>query len=291
MYLYVNGEIKPDHDVRISPYEHGFLYGAGLFETFRTYGGEPFLLKDHLARLEAGARELAVELPASFEEEIRQAAADLLEANQLEDAYFRLNVSGGAEGVGLPAAIYGEPLTILYIKPLPDFLPEQKEVRTLKLRRNSPEGAVRRKSHHYLNNILAKREIQEHGNTEGIFLTENGVLSEGITSNLFFVKKDQLYTPDESCGCLNGITSRFVKAIAEELGLRVVEGRFSLKKALEADEVFLTNSIQEIVPVSAWDEHFFPGSSGEKTTLLQSVYRYAADRTENPNRKPGGNDE
>ncbi|SDO62769.1 aminodeoxychorismate lyase [Alkalicoccus daliensis] len=279
MFLYVNGEIKKDKDIHISPYEHGFLYGAGLFETFRTYEGVPFLLTDHMDRLKEGAGELNVKLPSSLETDIREAVPALLKANGWKDGYFRLNISGGAEGVGLPATSYNHPLCILYVKPLPAEMPDEKKGATLQLRRNSPEGEVRRKSHHYWNNILAKRELGEQPGTEGIFLTEAGVVSEGITSNIFFVKNEKLFTPDESCGCLRGITGRFVQHAALALGLEVYEGRFSLKEAQQAEEVFVTNSIQEIIPLSSWDDISYPGASGPVTKNLQKIYSSAIRST------------
>lgn len=278
MYLYVNGEVKQDTDIHISPYEHGFLYGAGLFETFRTYEGTPFLFTDHINRLIQGAGELEMELPSSLEKDIRQAVPQLLEANQLTDAYFRLNVSAGAEGVGLPAEKYRDPLIILYIKPLPEKMANEKKVRTLTLRRNSPEGSERRKSHHYWNNILGKREIGNVPDTEGIFLTDAGAVSEGVTSNIFFVKDGSLFTPDESCGCLNGITAQFVQHAALAMGLHVYQGRFPLKAAQRADEIFLTNSIQEIIAVTEWDGKQYPGASGAVTQALQHVYKQAVGK-------------
>lgn len=279
MYLYVNGEIQAAHAVSISPYEHGFLYGAGLFETFRTYGGHPFLLKDHLARLRSGAAEYALQLPDSLEEEVRLAVQKLLKANHLADGYFRLNVSGGAEGIGLTAADYETPRIMVYVKPLPEARAEEKQLQTLKLRRNTPEGSVRRKSHHYMNNILAKRETGASG-AEGIFLTEDGVLSEGTVSNLFFINGKTIYTPDVSCSCLPGITARFVLELSAALGYRTVEGRFPKKKALRAEEIFVTNSIQEIVPVSSWDEKKFPGKKGDNTRRLQEAYERAVQLSE-----------
>jgi 4-amino-4-deoxychorismate lyase len=275
MYLYVDGEIVPDHAAVISPYEHGFLYGAGLFETFRTYGGRPFLLKDHLTRLQEGAEEYGLCLPEDLEEEVHRAVAELLHTNELEDGYFRLNVSGGAEGVGLTAGVYENPRIIIYVKPLPPVQMQEKKLQTLKIRRNTPEGSVRRKSHHYMNNILAKRETGASGNVEGLFLTKKNRLSEGTVSNLFFVKQKTIHTPDTSCSCLPGVTSRFVQELASALGYTVKEGSFYPKHMWNADEIFVTNSIQEIVPVFSWDDRPFPGKEGKITRELQSAYREA----------------
>ncbi|TVP87625.1 MAG: 4-amino-4-deoxychorismate lyase [Alkalicoccus sp.] len=275
MYLYVNGEIVPDHAAVISPYEHGFLYGAGLFETFRTYGGRPFLLKDHLTRLRQGAEEYGLCLPDDLEDEVIRAVAELLKANELKEGYFRLNVSGGAEGIGLTAEVYENPRIIIYVKPLPVVQKEEKKLQTLKVRRNTPEGSVRRKSHHYMNNILAKRETGASGDVEGLFLTENNRLSEGTVSNLFFIKQKTIHTPDASCSCLPGVTARFVLELASALGYQVKEGSFHPKNMRNADEIFVTNSIQEIVPVFLWDDRTFPGKEGRITCELQSAYRRA----------------
>ncbi|MFC4737786.1 aminodeoxychorismate lyase [Bacillus daqingensis] len=278
MYLYVNGTIQDDKEIRISPYEHGFLYGAGLFETFRTYGGHPFLFSDHIRRLEEGAAELGLVLPAALEQDIRLAVPKLLERNGMADGYFRLNVSAGAEGVGLPQEPYRSPLIILYVKALPNQAAQEKVAVTLQLRRSSPEGAVRRKSHHYWNNILAKREVGKHA-AEGIFLDAAGAVSESITSNLFFTDGHTLYTPDPSTGCLPGVTAGFVRHAARALGMQVEQGRYPLQKALRAEEAFLTNSIQEIVPLKRWDDTIFPGKRGPVARSLQRVYKQAAEKT------------
>ncbi|NJP39338.1 aminodeoxychorismate lyase [Alkalicoccus luteus] len=278
MYLYVNGTIQDDKEIRISPYEHGFLYGAGLFETFRTYEGRPFLLTDHVHRLQEGAAELELELPETLERDIRGAIPQLLERNGLTDGYFRLNVSAGAEGVGLPQEPYRCPLVILYVKPLPESFAEEKEAVTLQLRRSSPEGEIRRKSHHYWNNILAKREVGKHA-AEGIFLDAAGAVSESITSNLFFTDGHTLYTPDPSTGCLPGVTAGFIGHAARALGMRVEQGRYPLQQALRAEEAFLTNSIQEIVPLKRWDDTIFPGKRGPVARSLQRVYEQAAEKT------------
>ncbi|HZG73811.1 MAG TPA: aminotransferase class IV, partial [Chondromyces sp.] len=125
----------------------------------------------------------------------------------------------------------------------------EKEGVILKLKRNTPETADRLKSHHYLNNIAAKREIGMDPNKEGIFLTEDGYIAEGIVSNLFWVKKGQLFTPAVGTGILNGITRQFIISLCSKLNIPVKEGYFTLNELLDAEEAFFTNSIQEIVKV------------------------------------------
>ncbi|CAM3988791.1 aminotransferase class IV [Alkalicoccus chagannorensis] len=276
MHHYVNGRIRHERHLFVSPLEHGFLYGAGLFETFRTYSGVPFLLDDHFARLEAGAEELEIVLPEDWRHSIRRAIPKLLRRNRLADAYIRLNVSARGEGIGLPAAPYTDPLQLMLMKKLPEAMPASRPLVTLQTRRNRPEGSVRRKSHHYGNNIIGKRETNTYdAQAEGLFLDDRGAVSEGVTSNVFFVHGSTLKTPDASCGCLPGVTAVFVQALAEEAGWTVRTGRFSPGEAAEADEVFLTNSIQEIVPVSSWDGSPLPGAAGTVTGSLQQLYQRA----------------
>lgn len=185
MYVYINGTIVSSEQAAVSVFDHGYLYGLGLFETFRIYEGHPFLMDDHFHRLYEGLRQMGIEWEMS-KEEILELLASLLEANQLRDAYVRWNVSAGAEELGLYADTYREPTLIVYMKPLPSTIFREKEAVVLKQRRNSPEGKWRLKSHHFLNNHLAKREIGSTSGREGIFLNEEGYLAEGIVSNLFF---------------------------------------------------------------------------------------------------------
>jgi 4-amino-4-deoxychorismate lyase len=270
--VYCNGKYIPSDEVKISPFDHGFLYGLGLFETFRIYHAHPFLLDDHLTRLNEGLRTLNIK--AEYRrEDILPILNKLLEANSLENAYVRLNVSAGAGEIGLQSTEYEHPNLLVFMKPLgaPSEMAEKKLV-LLNLRRNTPEGDIRLKSHHYLNNILAKREIGASSEVEGIFLTKEGCLAEGIVSNLFWIEGDTLFTPSVQTGILNGITRQFVMKMAGKLELRVEEGFYRQEALLEADELFVTNSIQEIVPVSLFGEKAFPGKEGRMVQALFGLY-------------------
>ncbi|MFL6554565.1 MAG: aminotransferase class IV, partial [Bacillus sp. (in: firmicutes)] len=167
MVIYLNGQFLKKEDAMISPLDHGFLYGMGLFETFRVYEGFPFLLDDHLARLNQGLEVLNINY-RFHREETNRILQDLLKINNLSNAYIRLNVSAGIGDVGLQVEPYKEPNILIFPKPLPlaGELSEKKAV-LLKLRRNSPEGIERVKSHHFMNNILAKREIGNAADIEG----------------------------------------------------------------------------------------------------------------------------
>lgn len=274
----------------VSVYDHGFLYGMGLFETFRTYGGHPFLLEWHLERLASGCRELDIGYEPDLEA-WKQRIARLLEVNQLADAYFRLTVTAGVDMLGLPAGSYEKPEEVLYAKPLPPMNPavyhEGKALQLLQLRRSTPEGAVRLKSLHYMNNILAKKEMIRYpwaDGAEGLFLDTGGRLCEGIVSNVFFVRFGVLHTPAVETGLLPGVTRRMVMAIAEREGVAVSEGLYDWADLLEADEAFVTNSIQELVPITTlFDEtgaaqRVGLGTVGPMTQRLLQAYGEAAAR-------------
>lgn len=290
MNIAVNGALCASDKAVISVYDHGFLYGMGVFETFRTYGGRPFLLPEHLERLAAGARELGIPYKPDL---VRLTALvkDLLQANTLADAYFRLSVSAGEEPLGLPGDSYSRPAEILYVKPLP---PERnpaewaagRPLQLLETRRNTPEGERRLKSFHYMNSIFGKRELARYPwatGAEGVFLDDCGFISEGTVSNLFFIQGGTLYTPAAETNILEGITRDWVLRHAAEAGLEVEEGFYTWEMLLEADEIFLTNSVQELMPVtSLYDPEgnglvISGGTAGERTAQLAALYRLAAE--------------
>ncbi|MCR8645839.1 aminodeoxychorismate lyase [Paenibacillus sp. N1-5-1-14] len=257
MKISLNGRLIDDQEAVISIYDHGFLYGMGLFETFRTYEGRPFLLAQHLERLTAGCEELGI----SFEpdqERVHELVQSLLQANGLEDGYFRYTITAGDDLLGLPGHSYERPTEILYVKGLPPRNRQQmrqgKALQLLDLRRNTPEGTVRLKSLHYMNNILAKREMLQYpwtaaSTVEGLMLTEEGYVAEGIVSNIFFVSEGKLCTPALTTGILPGITRQFIMDIAVEAGVSIEEGLYTVEQLQQADEILMTNSIQEISPV------------------------------------------
>lgn len=272
MYVYINGRFVKKDEVAISPFDHGFLYGLGVFETFRIYNGHPFLLDDHLERLNEGLEMLNID--ATFtRQDVLPILENLIDKNSLSDAYIRFNVSAGNGEIGLQTDRYTEPNIIIFSKPLPPAgRMAEKQAVLLELKRNTPEGGERLKSHHYLNNVLAKREVGSDPNKEGIFLTEDGYLSEGIVSNMFWYKEGILYTPDISTGILNGITRRFVIDLARAAGVEVREGFYKPEEASAAQELFLTNSIQEIVPVTEFAGKSYPGKQGELVKNLFKQY-------------------
>ncbi|WP_199624085.1 aminotransferase class IV [Paenibacillus alkalitolerans] len=257
MKLWLNGKIMNEEEAVIPVSDHGFLYGMGLFETFRTYGGEAFLLDRHLERLAEGCRALRIEYEPQ-EPEIRNAVSKLLASGGLSDAYVRLTVSAGPAPLGLPGAGgYSTPNVLMHIKELPR-VPSDPELRAkvlikLTLPRSSPEHAVRLKSFQFMNNVFGKWEVLSKAGTldaEGLFLNGKGYVAEGVVSNVFFVRGSVLATPSLATGCLPGVTRSFVMELARGIGMSAEEGFYRWEQLLEADEVFITNSVQEIVPVS-----------------------------------------
>jgi 4-amino-4-deoxychorismate lyase len=290
MKIALNGRICEEREAVISVYDHGFLYGLGLFETFRTYSGRPFLLEEHLRRLSAGCEELGIRYVPD-PGETSKLIGQLLSDNGLTDAYIRLSVSAGVEQLGLPAADYESPNVILYMKPLPLRDPlvyeHGKAVQRLALPRNSPEGTVRFKSFHYMNNILAKREMRSYPwatGAEGIFLDGRGYVAEGIVSNLFWIRQGAVFTPSLDTGILPGITREYVIGAAVRTGMAVNEGLYVWEEVMQADEAFLTNSVQELVPVcrgydgSGREWTIGQGIPGPWTRKLMEEYRTAATR-------------
>lgn len=294
-YIGVNGTPTLAAEAVISVMDHGFMYGVGLFETFRTYGGRPFLLERHLERLRQGCQSLGIHYDGDSDQVLAE-IQQLLEVNGLEEGYCRLTVSAGVGPLGLPSDDYNKPTVILYVKSLSNpgasLYTQGKQLWRLKTRRNTPEGEVRFKSLHYMNNILAKRELSQYKlnsdiAVEGLQLTEKGYLAEGIVSNLFFVHGGTLYTPDIGNGILPGITRAIVLEMAKEFGMDKQEGQYTWEMLREADEIFVTNSIQELVPVT---KLVVPEGSKESSHLVgNGLIGPITDNLLNSYRKKVGN--
>lgn len=271
MLCWMNGEYIDSSQLRISPFDHGFLYGLGFFETFRTYEGKAPFLPEHMKRLETALQHFHIQLPYTMEE--LQVVIERLNEASGGDGYFRLNVSAGPHDIGLQPTDYTEPTVILFRKPLSERpRGKTKEGIWLETSRNTAEGVHRFKSHHYGNNVLARFEVPNLADYEGIFLTEEGFVAEGITSNIFWVKHDILYTPSLTIGILGGITRNSVMAIATGLGLTVKEGEYKAAVLEQAEECFVTNAVQELVPIGQIGSTVFKGTEGPVYNRLHDAY-------------------
>jgi 4-amino-4-deoxychorismate lyase len=269
MICFHNGDYVEAEALKISPFDHGFLYGLGVFETLRTYDGQPFLWDAHFVRLERALLAYHIKLPYTSDE-LRDVIMQLNVRNGGGDGYFRVNVSAGDAGIGLANTVYDNPNVIIFRKPLE--LPPRgtaKEATWLKTVRNTPEQAERFKSHHYANNIVARFEVPSLKEMEGFFVNDKGFVAEGITSNIFWVTDGTIYTPSIETGILPGITRAHVLTLVD-----VVEGEFTKSAVEQADECFVTTSIQEIIPIHRLDDHTFLGKEGP---VYQQVHaRYVA---------------
>lgn len=273
MYIYLNGDyIKPE-EARISVFDHGYLYGLGVFETFRVYKGHPFLLKDHLARLGRSLSELEIRTHLDFDK-VNSIISSLLALNSLqdEDVSVRLNVSAGDGGNMLADQSYENPTVLCFMRKLPQTVAPVKTGKILTVKRNTPEGSFRMKSHHYMNNFFGKKETGNSPLLEGIFLTEKGHVAEGIVSNLFWAKAGKVYTPSLETGILGGITRKFVLTLLKKLHIPFEEGFYTADEMLAADEVFAVNSVQEIVPFKEIETAVLRGREGPMAALLMENY-------------------
>lgn len=282
-----NSKQYDQHATVISPYDHGFLYGMGVFETWRTYGGKSFLFDRHIARLQNSLDAIGICWQADSDRIAAEVTA-LLTENALTDAYVRLSVSAGIEPLGLPAGEYTNPNELILVKPVgnqPISATPSKAIQLLRTKRLVPETDIRIKSFHYMNSILGKQEMMNYPwatQAEGIMLDSVGDVAEGITSNIFIVKQGRIITPPLHTGILPGITRQFVMEIALENGLEVEQVRFNWSDLLQADEVFITNSVQAIVPIHCvfdQDGHTTSVSiDGSVTKSLQVAYELAVQR-------------
>ena len=248
--VYLNGELLPRSRARISPFDHGFLYGYALFETMRARGRRIFRLHSHLERLSSSANMLGLPLPPL---DLEKACYEVLSANELDDARIRLTVSiGEGESVPDPPA---DPVPTVFIMGAPYNPPPVEKYRegykavVSKIRQNSKSPVARLKSANYLNNVLARREAKAAGADEAVLLNERGLLCEGSTGNVFLLYRGVLVTPNVESGCLPGITRQAVIELAAEMRTGVEQREVRLEELLQADEAFLTNSLLGLMPL------------------------------------------
>jgi 4-amino-4-deoxychorismate lyase len=250
--MMLNGELVQEADAKISVFDHGLLYGVGAFETLRIYDGHPFLLPAHLLRLHQALERMKIQRPHTEQEWLTQIQV-VCQENELQNGSVRLSVTAGVECLGLSTRFYRNPTTLIFARPL-SFDPVHlfqvgKELQVVSVLRQAPGGVESFKTHNYLNSILARQALENFPAVEGLMLTAEGFLAEGIMSNLFFIIKESIYTPDVGLGILDGVTRKFVIKLARELGYPVEEGCYTLAHLQRADEIFITSSLQEIVPV------------------------------------------
>jgi len=253
LLVYIDGEYYPKSQAKISVYDHGLLYGDGVFEGIRAYNGVVFKLKEHIDRLYRSAHAIMLQIPVSKEEMIK-IVLETLRKNQLKDAYIRLVVTRGVGDLGLDPRKCQKPTIIVITDTIALHKSEAKEkgiTAMLTWVKRDPVDATTHeiKSLNYLNSILAKIEANINGVDEAICLDKNGYICEGVAENIFIVKNGKIYTPPSYTGALPGITAEAVKELAKSLGYEVIEKNITPYELFTADEVFFTGTAAEIIPV------------------------------------------
>ncbi|WP_226005401.1 aminotransferase class IV [Natrinema salinisoli] len=256
---HVDGELVPASEATVSVDDRGFRYGDAAFETMRAYGGTIFAWDEHVERLERTCETLSLEhgLDAS---DLRERIDETLAANDLADAYVRLSITRGVQPGKLTPQPEVDPTVVIYVKPLPrgglkgdpvwDGPATVGTVETRRIPNESLPAAA--KTHNYLNGILARAELGDEAD-EALMCDLEGEITEGATSNLFFVRDGTLHTPTTDGPVLPGITREIVLELAREDGVSVREGRYEPADVLGADEAFLTNRTWELRPIATLD--------------------------------------
>ncbi len=253
LQIYIDGQYYPKSQAKISVYDHGFLYGDGVFEGIRVYNGVVFKLKEHVDRLYRSAHAITLKMPLSKEEMI-QATLETLRKNKLKDSYIRLVVSRGVGDLGLDPRKCPKASVIIITDQISIRAGNAKETGVTAMiswvRRNPVDATTHEiKSLNYLNSILAKIEANACGADEAICLEENGCIAEGVGENVFIVKNGELITPPTSTGALAGITAEAVAKLAAELGLKLTVANLTPFMLFTADEAFFTGTAMEVIPI------------------------------------------
>jgi len=255
--VYINGKLYDKPDAKISVYDHGLLYGDGVFEGIRVYSAKVFRLKEHVDRLWDSARHIGLEIPLSREQMV-EAVLDTVKANNKIDGYIRLIVTRGAGTLGLDPRKTSDPQIIIIVDDITMYPTELydngMEIVTAATIRNHPNATNPRiKSLNYLNNILAKMEGIRAGCQEALMLNHKGEVSEATDDNVFIVKRGVLLTPPIDAGILEGITRNAVMELAKQASVPVKEQSLTRHDVYAADECFLTGTAAEVIAVVKCD--------------------------------------
>lgn len=285
--VYLEGQYLPMSEAKIPVLDHGVLYGDGIFEGIRAYGGRVFKLAQHMERFESAAKAIQLELPLPIGE-ITEIVLETCRRNDLVDGYIRLVCTRGADGLGLYPHPSAHPPRLFCIAGQVALYSEEAYRRGLKvvtshLRRNNATIVNPQiKSLNYLNNILASIEARRYGADEALLLNSEGLVTECTGDNIFIVKKGVIYTPPIWLGTLDGITRSVVLEIGQKMGYTVKEAPFTHFDVLNADEAFLTGTAAEIIALTELDgQPIADGVAGEITLALLHEFREYTKREEN----------
>lgn len=286
MKIYMNNKLVDREEAKVSVFDHGLLYGDGIFEGIRLYDGCVFKLEEHLERLQLSAKAIMLDMPWT-NQEMADAVCETCRANNLKSGYIRLVVTRGEGSLGLSIKNCNDPQLIIIADKIQlypqEFYEQGLRIITVPTRRCSPAAlppAV--KSLNYLNNILAKIEAQHLGYHEAIMLNDEGYVAECTGDNIFILQKGELVTPFTSTGALRGITRDTVLEIAEDLGIQWREANMTRYDVWNAEEVFLTGTAAEIIPIVEIDARIIgSGKPGETTSKFLDAFhqRVSVDGT------------
>jgi len=278
LVTYVNGTFVPKDEAKISVYDHGYLYGDGIFEGIRVYGGRVFRLEQHLDRLYESARYLMLDIPLA-RDELRAAILETVRRSGLRDAYIRPVISRGVGDLGLDPRKCKTPTVVIIVDTI-QLYPKDAYERGLRMitattRKIRPDAlSPQAKSLNYLSNIMARMEANQAGVDEAVMLNSEGYVCECSADNLFLVRESEVWTPPPYVGILKGITRGAVIELARELGVLLMERVFTLHDIYTADECFLTGTGAEVGPVVEVDgRKIAEGRPGAITLRLIAAFR------------------
>lgn len=277
-WIFLGGQFVKKEEAVVSVYDHGFLYGDGVFEGIRVYDGNVFKLEAHLKRLYESAQSIMIQIPYT-KEEMTQYIVETIRKNQLQTAYIRLVVSRGVGNLGLDPRSCSQPSVIIIAEEL-SMYPKEFYQRGIKIasvpsRRNRPDVlSPQVKSLNYLNNILVKIEANQAGVEEALMLNDQGYVTEGSADNIFIVKNETIYTPPVYLGALEGVTRNAIIEIAKKKQFELKETPFTRHDVYTADEVFLTGTAVEVIAVIEVDgRKISDGKPGKITNHLLEEFR------------------
>lgn len=274
----IDGQLRPAGAWHVSVFDRGFLYGDSVFETLRTYHGEPFELREHLQRLARSAALVYIDLPVSLER-LEAEVLEAIRAGQNAESYVRLMVTRGEGALGLDPSLANRATRVIIVQPLSVPAPESytsgiSAISFRTQRQVDATSAVGAKVGNYLVSVLAMRQARQVGALEALIVDAAGGVLEGGSSNVFLVEQGKLVTPDVSAGILAGITRAQVLAVAAELGIPVELATPTLDRAYAADELFITSSIRELMPVVRLDARTIGGGTpGPMFARLRAAFR------------------
>lgn len=257
MKIYIDGQFYDKENAKISVFDHGLLYGDGVFEGIRFYNGRVFRLEEHIRRLFDSAKAICLDVGLG-QNEISEAVVETIRLNELRDGYVRLVVTRGCGDLGLNPSLCPKATVFIIASKITLYSPDKYEnglhVVTCATRRIA-HGALSPmvKSLNYLNNVMAKIEAQQAGAGEGLMLNEQGYVAECTGDNVFIVKNGEIFTPPISSGALAGVTRAVVLEIADSMGIRVLQPEMTRYDIYTADECFLTGTAAEVIPVVRLD--------------------------------------